>query len=365
MVVYIPGRIKPNRHMPELKAITLDLAGTLLFPYPSVGAVYASCALRHDIRVSAEILEKDFHNAYAHTPKKLAPEVFWRAVVLSTFGEMLPAEKADEVVAECWRAFGDEKAWKVAPGTISALTALRFLGLKVAVLSNADSRLHNVLKTKKLSQYFDAIFLSSEIGLTKPDARSYKHCADSLGVAVTALAHAGDNPEEDGQGALTAGAVGIIVGGRHAPTHCLRAEKISDLPFVVRAYLTEGKQKGKFSRSVQNLLANLRGVPEDRGRSTTRNTRTIDDALSEVFQKFRFDRVTPEDTLIAQWHHLLPLKLAKRCAPQKVQDGGKLIIQCESSIVKTEVQFHAKAMLAKIKLLPGCQGVRQIQFVSA
>ena len=351
--------------MPELKAITLDLAGTLLFPYPSVGAIYAKCAMQHNVSVSADTLEKNFHNAYAHTPKKLSPEAFWRAVVLSTFGDKLPTEKSDQVAAECWRAFGEEKAWKVAPGTISALTALKFLGLKVAVLSNADSRLHNVLKTKKLIQYFDAIFLSTEIGFIKPDPRSFQHCARSLGVAVSALAHAGDNPDEDGQGAISAGAVGIIVGGRHAPNHCLRAEKITDLPYVVRAYLTEGKQKGKFSRSVQNLLANLRGVPEDRGRSTTRNTRTIDDALSEVFQKFRFDRITPEDTIVAQWHNLLPLKLARRCAPQKVHDDGKLIIQCESSIVKAEVQFHAKAMLAKIKLLPGCQSVRQIQLVSA
>ncbi len=351
--------------MPELKAITLDLAGTILFPHPSVGAIYSRCALQHDVHVSAEILEKEFHNAYAHTLKNSKPEAFWRAVVLRTFADKLPPEKTDQVVKECWLAFADEKSWKVAPGTISALTALRFLGLKVAVLSNADSRLLSVLQAKKLSPLFDEVFLSSSTGHAKPDPRSYQHCARTLGVAISAMAHAGDNPEEDGQGAITAGAVGIIVGGRHAPTHCLRAEKISDLPYVVRAYLTEGKQKGKFSRSVQNLLANLRGVPEDRGRSTSRSSKSLDDALTEVFQKFRFDRVTPEDTLIAQWHTLLPLKLARRSAPQKVQADGKLIVQCENSIVKTEVQFHAKTMLAKIQQLPGCQVIRSIALINA
>ena len=350
--------------MPELKAITLDLAGTLLFPHPSVGAVYARCAEKYGVSVSAEKLEKSFHTAYAHTSKNLPPEAFWRDVVLRTFANELPSDKADNIVAACWQAFAEEKSWRVAPGAISALTALRFLGLKVAVLSNADARLLQVLKAKQLAPHFDEVFLSSEVGYAKPDARSFQHCARALGVALTALAHAGDNPEEDGQGAFAAGAVGIIVGGRHAPPNCLRAEKITDLPYVVRAYLTEGKQKGKFSRSVQNLLANLRGVPEDRGRSTSRTTKSLDEAMTEVFQKLRFDRITPEDTLIAQWHTLLPIKLAKRCAPIKVHDDGKLIVQCESSIVKTEVQFHAKAMLEKIKLLPGCQSIRVLTLTS-
>ena len=75
----------------------------------------------------------------------------------------------------------------------------------------------------------------------------------------------------------------FVVGGAHAPDRCLRNEKISEAPYAIRALLTEGKLKGKFSRTVQNLLANLRGLPEDRGRSTDRAMKTIDDAVQDAF----------------------------------------------------------------------------------
>ena len=46
-------------------------------------------------------------------------------------------------------------------------------------------------------------------------------------------------------------------------------------------------------------------------------------------------------------------------------EGGKLVVQCENSVIKSEVRFHERAMLAKIRLLRGCQEVRSISFVNA
>jgi hypothetical protein len=157
----------------------------------------------------------------------------------------------------------------------------------------------------------------------------------------------------------------VIVGGAYAPEKCLRAEHLRDLPFVLRALITEGKAKGKFSRHVVNLLANLRGLPEDRGRSTDRDLRSIDDAVTEAFRKLRLDKPVPEDAIFAHWHELLPAKLAKRCAPLRVLEGGKLVVQCENTVIKSEVRFHERALLAKIRALRGCQEVRAISFVNA
>ena len=46
-------------------------------------------------------------------------------------------------------------------------------------------------------------------------------------------------------------------------------------------------------------------------------------------------------------------------------EGGKLVVQCENSVIKSEIRFHERAMLAKIRLLRGCQDVRAISFVNA
>ena len=351
--------------MPAVKAVTFDLAGTLLFPQPSVGAVYAACAKRQGVVADATELEAAFGSALRSTPRLAKPETFWREVVERTFGSTLPASKSDAVFRDCWNTFGEAKAWRSAMGIVSVVGALKFLGIKVAVLSNADARLRRVLEQKDLARHFDGIFLSDEIGFTKPDAKAYAYAARSLGVALTALVHVGDSPAEDGEGPRDAGAVGVIVGGRHAPERCLRVERLAELPKLIQALINGGKPRGKLSRATLNLLANLRGLPEDRSRSTERDMKSLDDAMGEAFRKLRLDKPVPEDAIIAHWSELLPMKLARRSSPLKVVEGGRLVIQCENAVIKTELRFRERALLAKIRELPGCLEVRSLAFVNA
>ena len=301
--------------MAVVQAVTIDLAGTLLFPHPSVGSVYAACARRHGVDVSAAELDAAFPLGFKGAPRQAKPEAFWREVVMRSFGPALPASKFEVVFRDCWEAFGRGAAWRVAPAAVTALTAIRFLGVKVAALSNADARMRTVLADKGLTHLFDGVFLSDETGNAKPDPKAYAHAARQLGVALSALVHVGDDPKEDGEGARDAGAIGVIVGGAYAPEKCLRAEHLRDLPFVLRALITEGKAKGKFSRHVVNLLANLRGLPEDRGRSTDRDLRSIDDAVTEAFRKLRLDKPVPEDAIFAHWHELLPREAGEALRP--------------------------------------------------
>jgi hypothetical protein len=225
--------------------------------------------------------------------------------------------------------------------------------------------MHQVLRELDLLKFLDAVFLADEIGYRKPDARAFQHVARTLQVPLNQLAHIGDHPDEDGIGARDAGVLGIIVGGRHAPENCLRAEKLDEIPYVVRAVLTEGKKKGRFSRNVLNLLANLRGLPEDKSRSSLRDSVSIDDAVTQAFRKLRLDKPVPEDAIIASWNKLLPLKLARRCAPLRVIEDGRLIIQCESAVIKSEARFFEKSLLQKIRELPGCRQVKAISWVTA
>ena len=227
--------------MAVVQAVTIDLAGTLLFPHPSVGSVYAACARRHGVEVSAAELDAAFPLGFKGAPRQAKPEAFWREVVMRSFGPALPASKFEAVFRDCWEAFGRGAAWRVAPAAVTALTAIRFLGVKVAALSNADARMRTVLADKRLTHLFDGVFLSDETGAAKPDPKAYAHAARQLGVALSAMVHVGDDPKEDGEGARDAGAIGVIVGGAYAPEKCLRAEHLRDLPFVLRALLTEGK----------------------------------------------------------------------------------------------------------------------------
>ena len=51
-----------------IRAVTLDVAGTLIVPFPSVGAVYAEVANAFGFDADAAQLEKEFPAAFAPTP---------------------------------------------------------------------------------------------------------------------------------------------------------------------------------------------------------------------------------------------------------------------------------------------------------
>jgi putative hydrolase of the HAD superfamily len=216
--------------MARVQAVTFDLAGTLLFPHPSVGSGYSACAKAHGVAIEAGVLDAAFPLAFKGGPKNAQPEVFWREVVLRCFGPALPSAKSEAVFRSCWDAFAQPEAWRLAPGSLQAISAIRFLGVRVGVLSNADSRMRRVLEGHGLMKHLDGVFLSEETGYAKPDARAFGQAARALGGATSGLVHFGDSPTEDGEGARDAGATGVVVGGAHAPERCLRNERISEAP---------------------------------------------------------------------------------------------------------------------------------------
>lgn len=350
--------------MRKVQAVTFDLAGTLLHPKPSVGAVYARCAGELGVTADPDRLERDFPLAFRTADRTKPTREFWREVVLRCFGSTLPGSLQEKVFESCWAAFGRPDAWRLAPGARQAVTAVRFLGLRTAVLSNADSRMRDVLAGHGLSGLFDAILLSDETGRAKPEPAAFLGAARALGVPVSGLVHVGDSVKEDAEGARDAGATGLVVGAG-APDRCLASARLSEVPLAVRALLTQGRSSGRFSRTAANLLAELSGLPKDRSRATDRPVKTMEEAVREAVAKLRLDRPVPENAIVAHWAQLLPAKLARRCAPLKVIEGGRLTVQCENAVVRSEAKFHERAMLAKIRALPGCAEVKSIAFVSA
>ena len=82
---------------------------------------------------------------------------------------------------------------------------MRALGLKVALVSNYDGRLHRVVAELGLRPYFDAVLASSEVGWAKPSPRIYAAALDALGVAPAEALMVGDRQREDVEGATAAG----------------------------------------------------------------------------------------------------------------------------------------------------------------
>ena len=73
-----------------IRLLTVDAAGTLVRPWPSVGAVYGRTAREHGIEVSDEEVNTEFYKTFGRlqTCKQTnegEESEFWRQVVTQTF----------------------------------------------------------------------------------------------------------------------------------------------------------------------------------------------------------------------------------------------------------------------------------------
>ena len=134
--------------------------------------------------------------------------------------EAFPPNK-DFCLKDCQEYYFDHIHEFAVAGTeqVAVVKNLRSLGIKTAIVTNvAPDRLQfqrNKIDALGLAPLFDAIVMSGEVGVHKPDRRVFDHATNLLGVSNKDCVFVGDNPNADITGALNAGmeAVWIDVWG--------------------------------------------------------------------------------------------------------------------------------------------------------
>ena len=193
-----------------IRAITFDAAGTLVVPHPSVGAVYAEIGRAHGLAVEDTELERRFRRVFkarrlhARTDEE-GEHRFWRELTGEIFAPWADAATMDRIFPELWGTFAEARRWRPCADMPPLFSALRARGLRLAVLSNWDSRLHGVIDGLDWRRWIDAVFISSELGAEKPSPEIFAKAAVTLGAAPHELLHVGDSLEHDIAGALAAG----------------------------------------------------------------------------------------------------------------------------------------------------------------
>lgn len=91
------------------------------------------------------------------------------------------------------------------PDVSAALTAIHELGIKTALVSNIHFDLRPELAEQGILDMLDAVVLSFERGIQKPDPRMFEMALDALGVRAGEAVMVGDSATNDG----AAAAVGI------------------------------------------------------------------------------------------------------------------------------------------------------------
>jgi putative hydrolase of the HAD superfamily len=108
---------------------------------------------------------------------------------------------ARTVSADSWEAFSD---------TVPTLRAVRERGLRIGVVSDTGFDLRPAMDQLGISPYLDAVVMSFEHGVCKPDPAVFRTACDQLGVDPGRTLMVGDNPLTD-SGAVTAGLYAFLL----------------------------------------------------------------------------------------------------------------------------------------------------------
>ncbi|OAQ20125.1 HAD-IA family hydrolase [Thermosulfurimonas dismutans] len=206
------------------KAIIFDAEGTLFHIRPSVGAIYAEVLRLFGREVPASELEARFRKLWPEIRKELTlfgkEECleFWRKAFFETVSPWLDGLPEDETFRRAYEYFASPKAFVPAKGFPEVLSLLKKSGVKTAILSNWDERLHRLLSALGLKQAFDAIFTACELGVGKPDPEAFHLACEALGVRPEEALMIGNDPKEDYEGALRAGLQALLYRGEDLRT---------------------------------------------------------------------------------------------------------------------------------------------------
>lgn len=205
----------------RIRAITFDVGGTLIEPYPSVGHIYAQVAAGNGCPdLSPVELSRRFAAAWKARPDFQHSRAAWAELVDEVLCGMTVRKPSRIFFDELYDCFSQPKSWRLFEDVVPTLTALSNQQLKLAVISNWDERLPPLLRRLDLEHWFEVIVVSGESGCAKPDPAIFRRAAERLGLSPREILHIGDDIAHDLQGANAAGFNALLLrraGKRRSP----------------------------------------------------------------------------------------------------------------------------------------------------
>ena len=120
--------------------------------------------------------------------------------------------------------------------------------------------------------------------------------------------------------------------------------------------MSESEPK-KFSRAVENLIAGLRSLPEDKSRSKKRRPTELTTVIDELLIKYRISHDSVEHSIREKWAELVGVANATYSHPLTVEKK-LLVVLVSHSVVRNELFLHRDSILEKLRKLPGCTDVK-------
>jgi putative hydrolase of the HAD superfamily len=233
---------KPFRAQPVRGAL-LDALGTLVELEPPAPHLARELQERHGLTLSGADARDAFAAEVAyyrvrHDEGRDGPslEDLRRRCAAALHGALPPAVREKISVAALLPVMMASLRFRPYPEVPAAIAHLREANLRLAVVSNWDISLADVLRQAGLERGFELILTSAALGASKPDPTIFSTAAAALGLEARQVVHIGDSAELDVVGARAAGIEPILIvrDGSEAPREHLQARIVPDLLTAAR-----------------------------------------------------------------------------------------------------------------------------------
>ncbi len=196
----------------RIRAVSFDVGGTLIEPWPSVGHVYAGVAERFGMAgIPPESLNRRFAAAWKARINFNYSREAWRELVNRSFAGLSPEFPSHECFDAMYEIFATAAPWRIFDDVRPAIAEVGERGWKLAIISNWDERLCPLLRELELLDCFDVVVISHEAGFTKPVPEIFHRAASLLDCTPETILHIGDSAAEDYDGARSAGMRSLLL----------------------------------------------------------------------------------------------------------------------------------------------------------
>lgn len=196
-------------------AITFDVGGTLISPWPSVGHIYSEVAQTHGFPpIAPEVLDGRFARAWRNCASFSYLRSEWEEIVVRCFADDLQKADVARFFPALYERFTQADAWHIHDDLLPTLETLRSMRCRMGVISNWDDRLRPLLENLGLASWFEVTVASCEVGAAKPDRRVFGAAAEAFELSPDQILHVGDSAEADFEGAKLAGFGALLLDRR-------------------------------------------------------------------------------------------------------------------------------------------------------
>lgn len=191
-----------------------------MFPDPPVEEVYARVFAQDGARFTPDRLRDALTATWIEIQREKPGDryggtrgepAFWRDFLGRVRRLLDGGAVTDDAFAQLGRHFRRPEAWRVFPDVVPALAELAATGRVLAVVSNWDSFLPELLEARGLTPHFRTVSVSAIEETGKPDAEIFLRTCARLGVAPAEALHVGDSLREDFHGARDAGLAAVLL----------------------------------------------------------------------------------------------------------------------------------------------------------